>query len=185
MAAATGALWAAGPLRSRASAAIESVQTTTGRESARVSALDSSSSAALRAKSSALGADLSGVAAWERDGGFSSSVHDPTGGRAVRPNPGGLRRKLHQPVLCRPPPDVGGRSRRPSGPTSRLKVTPSGAYHAWDGDTESLFKVDMAASSWATATSTLKSDFTSTLGMLDGHDFAAPRWLAGRRRSRW
>ena len=53
MAAATGALWAAGPLRSRASAAIESVQTTTGRESARVSALDSFSSAALRAKSSA------------------------------------------------------------------------------------------------------------------------------------
>ena len=34
--------------------------------------------------------------------------------------------------------------RRPSGPTSRLKVTPSGADHAWDGDTESLFKVDMA-----------------------------------------
>ena len=53
MAAATGALWAAGPLRSRASAAIESVQTTTGRESARVSALNSFSSAALIAKSSA------------------------------------------------------------------------------------------------------------------------------------
>ena len=53
MSAATGILWAAGLLCSSASAALESVHTTTGLKASRSSMFNSSSSAALRAKGSA------------------------------------------------------------------------------------------------------------------------------------
>ena len=93
---ATGVLCAAGPFCSSASAALGSVQTTTGKDASRAPMLASSSCAALRANSSArvLGAegtrcntDPPGIAVRKRDDCSPSFVPDSAFCRLVRPKP--------------------------------------------------------------------------------------------------
>ena len=138
MSAATGVLWAAGPLRSRANAADESVQTTIGWEAAWSITLNSSSSAAFKAKSSAQVLEQRDPAA-TRTSRVSSSentilapplpsrtppeaepsdhTHVASAGRAASRSSAAFRLVSE------------GRSRRPSGPTSRAKETPVTSCH--------------------------------------------------------
>ena len=68
-------------------------------------------------------ANLSGVAIWEHDDRSSSSVPDSAVCRFTGPDPYSLLRELGQTSFAALRRSSGGRSRRPSGTTSRVKTT--------------------------------------------------------------
>ena len=156
---------AAGPLCSRASAALESVQTTTGLEASRSSSLSRSSSAALGANSSAM------VLEQRHPVAMLTSRVSPSGSLMVAPPPPfqtppsaepsvqiqaapsgrSTRRSSHSAALRL---RSGERSRRPSGPTSRVNITLVESCHGGLDirRRSSILGGGSATSSWARVT---------------------------------